>query len=59
MSATGKILFWTGLVATLISLVLMFVWLGMCTIWPSIALVAIAPLFRQYVNVCANCKTKF
>lgn len=59
MSGLGWTLFWIGLVMMVISLLLMLAGVGFCTIIPSFMVMGISPLFRKYVNVCANCKSAF
>ena len=55
----GHAVFWTGLITFLVSLPLMFVFIGFFTLPVGAVMMIAGQFLRKYVNVCVNCKRQF
>ena len=59
MTGLGRTMLWCGLIGTAISILLMFFFIGFCTIFLTVPMLIAAPFLRKYVNICAKCRRTF
>ena len=59
ISGLGWTFIWIGGPGTLLSVILMSVVIGFCTIFLTLPMLIVGLFLRKYVNVCAKCRREF
>jgi hypothetical protein len=59
ISGLGWTFIWVGVAGSLVSVLLMAVMVGFCTIFLTLPMLIAGLFMRKYVNVCARCRREF